>query len=93
MIQFTGIEPKQQNINFGRNQKYSAHKGQNVHKVAPRQFQHKKISFSEGTEIFMGGILKQGKEMITSIIQHPLRAAAVMAGTTLGKYLQKRDQG
>jgi hypothetical protein len=84
MIQFTNIEPKQQNINFGRNQKYSAHKPQNIHKVAPRQFEHKKISFSEGTEIFMGGVLKQGKEMITSIVQHPLKAAAVMAGTTLG---------
>lgn len=45
---------------------------------------NKKISFSEGTELLFKGFVTQGREMLTSIIEHPVKTAAIIGGTTLG---------
>lgn len=83
MIHFTGIDTKQQNIHTPSKKYKSAQKP----KMAPTTYnpiKNQKIGVAEGAELFLGGVIKQGKEMITSIIQHPLRAATIMAGTTIG---------
>lgn len=85
MIQFTGVNSSQNkiypnNINNSAVRKY--YESQN--NLAHPQLQNKKIGLVEGTNIFLGGVLKQTNEMVTSIIEHPLKTATVLAGTTLG---------
>jgi|InofroStandDraft_1065614.scaffolds.fasta_scaffold00013_182 hypothetical protein len=43
-----------------------------------------KITVGEGTELLLYGILTQGKELLSSILEHPLKTAALIGGTTLG---------
>ena len=45
---------------------------------------NKKIGFKEGVNIFISGIVKQGKETIHAIISHPIKTLAIIGGTTLG---------
>lgn len=61
-----------QNINIQHKQKQN------------RSLNNKKISFAEGSELLLKGFVKQGTEMITSIVNHPLKTVAVIGGTTLG---------
>lgn len=84
MIQFTGIDTTQQNIYTAKQKNTPVRKTTYAQNKAFSPIKNKKIGVAEGSEIFLGGVIKQGKEMITSIIQHPLRAATVMVGTTLG---------
>ena len=84
MIQFTSIDTNQPNIYSNKHKNTSVRKATYTQNKAFSPIKNKKIGVAEGSEIFLGGILKQGKEMITSIIHHPLRAATVMVGTTLG---------
>lgn len=83
MIHFTSIDSRQQNI-YSNKQKAPVRKPINRQYSELKPLQNTKIGVAEGTELFLGGVIKQGKEMVTSIIKHPLRAATVMAGTTLG---------
>ena len=46
--------------------------------------QDEKITFGEGTGLLLYGVLAQGKELILSILEHPLKTAAIIGGTTLG---------
>lgn len=83
MIQFTGIDTREYNP-------YSTNKRQTVQnnkKAQLKTFQatkNQKIGVAEGTELFLGGVIKQGKEMVTAIIQHPLKTLAFMAVTSVG---------
>lgn len=43
---------------------------------------YKKIGFGEGIKLFGKGIFKQAKDIITTIIKHPLKTLAVVGGTT-----------
>ncbi|MDE6138619.1 MAG: hypothetical protein K2F57_04035, partial [Candidatus Gastranaerophilales bacterium] len=44
----------------------------------------KKITLNEGSELFARGIINQTKELFTNIINHPIKTAAIIGGTTLG---------
>lgn len=81
MIQFTGIDTKQ-NIYFTQKKPSKVQPQPNFEHREYHPIQDKAISLGEGTELFVGGLLKQGKEMITSIIKHPLKSAGIMLGTS-----------
>lgn len=44
----------------------------------------RKISFKEGSSIFVSGIIKQGIDTVKSIVEHPIKTIAIVGGTTIG---------
>ena len=42
----------------------------------------KKIHLGEGVKLFAKGIVKQGKEIVSSIFKHPIKTLAVVGGTS-----------
>ena len=84
MIQFTGIDTKQQNIYSNPRKNNTVQANKRKYNNSFYSVKNKKIGVAEGAELFVGGVVKQGKELINSIIKHPLKTAAVFAATTLG---------
>lgn len=82
MITINTISPNNQ-TQFGKKSNKIQHNTKTT-KNLNTNLNNKKISFSEGTELLFKGFVTQGREMLTSIIEHPVKTAAIIGGTTLG---------
>nr|QGT49724.1 hypothetical protein Melaina855_1110 [uncultured Candidatus Melainabacteria bacterium] len=80
MIYFNGINTTS-NIYF--KQKASNVKTYPKHTKSKDSSIGNKITIEEGYGLILQGIKNQGKELISSIINHPLKTAALVSGTTL----------
>ncbi len=83
MININSVEGFKNNYKTSFGTKNSrTHKTNNSSKTPP--LSHKKINTTEGIELLLKGFTGQAVEMINSIIEHPLKSAALIGGTTLG---------
>lgn len=83
MIQINGISNKPQSISFKQSGDTNISSRNNSQKRL-LSTENRSIGFVEGTELFLSGILKQGREILSSVIKHPLKTASLVAGTTIG---------
>ena len=47
-------------------------------------YQARKISLSEGIGLYAKGVYNQAKEIVTSVVQHPIRTLGVVGATSVG---------
>ncbi len=83
MIQFTGIDIKQHQIE--KNNLNRDNSNLRVQKSYSGEFtgsSNKKIGFVEGSSLFFNGVYKQAKDIVLSMVKHPVRTLALFVGTS-----------
>lgn len=82
MLYINGIKTSS-NISFNHKSSEKTQYNNPNHKMYS-YLQNEKITFGEGVTLLLSGVVTQGKELLTSIIEHPLKTGALIGGTTLG---------
>lgn len=83
MITINNINAYNSNYKTSFQRNTQRRKLSNKEKLTPSP-NDRKISFSEGKNLFLKGFALQAFGMVNSIIEHPLQTAALIGGTTLG---------